>query len=46
MGEIYYLDEISASNSDLKSQKDTNYDDDSWFFGVIDYTPNTYGVDT
>ena len=43
-GEIYYLDGVSADDLTLNASSVSDYDDDSWFFGIIDYRPNTYGT--
>ncbi len=42
-GSVYYLYGRSASDLSLNAQTSSEYDDDSWFFGVIDYRPNKYG---
>ena len=36
------LSQVSASNSDLRASSVSSYDDDSWFFGMIDYRDNDF----
>lgn len=37
-GTTYACDKVSASNTDFSDQNTDNYDDDSFFYGQVEYS--------
>ena len=37
-GTTYACDKVSASNTDFSDQNTANYDDDSFFYGQVEYS--------